>query len=409
MEEQGPAGGAHSEHRAGGDLRVGLVGAGFLAETRARCWARVPGARIVAVSARGSERAETFAKRWGIPSVEETSQGLSGRSDVDLVDLCVPNLAHRPLTEEAAAAGKHVLCTKPLAAYHGQDLKQGFEESEIAARDPHEKLSVAVGDAQAMVDATSKAGVRLFYGENWIFAPAIRRAAELLLASGGALLEMRGWECHKGSHSPYAKSWSTAGGGALLRLAAHPVGTMLYLKRLEGEKRLGRAIRPVSVTGEVADLTQVEGLTDENTMVSRGWVDVENWGCVVIRFDDGSRGIAYGSDNALGGMESKIELYASNHHMKCNLSPNDMLRAYAPDGQVFGEQYIMEKTDTSAGWSTPMPDEDWTSGQQPMCAAIADALRTNSACGADGALGVETTRVLYSAYISAHAGRRVDI
>lgn len=390
-------------------LRIGIVGAGFLAETRVRCWARVPGAEVVAVAARSQDRASTFAAKHGLASAEEDAAALFARDDVQLVDLCVPNLAHRPLTESAAAAGKHVLCTKPLTAYHGQDLGPDAEDAAIAGRDPRAKLEVAVADAAAMVAATDAAGVRLFYGENWVYAPAVRRAAELVLASGGALLEIRGWECHKGSHSPYAKQWRHAGGGALLRLGAHPVGAMLYLKRIEGERRLGRPIRPIAVSAEVADLSRVEGLNPGNTAVSTGWVDVENWGCVVIRFDDGSRGVAYGSDNVLGGMESKLELYGSNHHLKCNLSPNDMLAGYAPEGAVFGDEYIMEKTDTSAGWSTPMPDEDWTSGQQPMCEAVARALARGESVAADGALGVETTRVLYGAYVSAHEGSRFEL
>ena len=400
-----------NERDGGADrpIRIGLVGAGFLAETRARSWGSVAGAEIVAVASRTRDRAVDLAQRFRLGDVEESVEALLARDDVDLVDLCVPNLAHRPLTEAAAAAGKHVLCTKPLTAYHGQDLSGDADDAAIAGRDPRTKWAVALADADAMAQAAAAQGVRLFYGENWLYAPAIRRATELHLASGGTLLEMRGWECHKGSHSPYAKSWRHAGGGALLRLGAHPVGAMLALKRVEGEARDGRAVRSVAVTAEVADLSRVRGLREETTRVATGWVDVENWGCVVIHFEDGSRGVAYGSDNVLGGMESRLELYSSNHRLVCNLSPNDLLQSYAPDGGVFGDQYVMEKTDTAAGWATPMPDEDWTSGQQPMCVAIADALRTGREVPADGWLGVETTRVLYAAYASAHEGRRVEL
>lgn len=393
-----------------GTLRIGLVGTGFLAATRARCWAQVPGAVVAGVAGRDTaeskQRAAEFARTHGIEGGARTLAELLADPEIGLIDLCVPNLEHLPLTRAAAEAGKHVLCTKPLTAYHGQDLEPGAPDEAIAARDPRDKYRVAVADAEALVRAADAAGVRFFYGENWVYAPAVRRAAELLVASGGALLEMRGWECHKGSHSPYAKRWKHAGGGALLRLGAHPVGAMLYLKRLEGQQRLGRPIRPVHVSAEVADLSQVEGLRPETTAVATGWVDVESWGCAVIAFDDGSRGVAYGSDNVLGGMQSKLELYGSNHVLECNLSPNDLLRGYAPGPEVFGDEYIMEKTDTAAGWSTPMPDEDWTSGQMPMCAAVAAALRDGRPAESDGVLGVETTRVLYGAYVSAAEGRR---
>ena len=45
---------------------------------------------------------------------------------------------------------------------------------------------------------------------------------------------MHGWEAHSGSHSPYSKDWRRTGGGALLRLGAHPSGAMLWFKQTEG-------------------------------------------------------------------------------------------------------------------------------------------------------------------------------
>ena len=69
-----------------------------------------------------------------------------------------------------AEAGKHVICTKPLAAYVGQDL----EDPAIAgATDPETMRDVAVDDAREMVDAAARAGVQLCYGENWIYAQAV--------------------------------------------------------------------------------------------------------------------------------------------------------------------------------------------------------------------------------------------
>lgn len=203
--------------------------------------------------------------------------------------------------------------------------------------------------------------------------------------------------------------WLHAGGGALLRLGAHPIGAMLYLKREEGLQRDGTAILPVSVSAEVADLTQNAALDDDNCRVARGWVDVENWGCCVISFSDGSRGVAYGSDNKLGGMQSKLELSGSNFHLECNLSPNDMLRAYASDEGVFEGEYLMEKLDSSAGWSTPMTDESWSSGQFAMLEDFRDAVRGGGAPRSDGELGLAVTRVVYAAYLSAAEGRRVDL
>jgi predicted dehydrogenase len=391
------------------ELKVGIVGAGFLAETRARCWGAARGARVVGVAARHAERAGGFAERHALERVFDSFEALIASAEVELVDLCVPNSLHRPMAVAAAEAGKHVLCTKPLTAYVGQDLAADASDEQIGGRARETMAEVACADAQAMIDAAKRAGVRLFYGENWVYAPSIVRARRLLDRADAALLELRGWEAHSGSHSEYAKSWRHTGGGALLRLAAHPIGAMLHLKRAEATRRGGEPIRPVAVTGEVADLTKVAGATPANLRIATGWRDVENWGCAVIQFSDGSRGVAYGSDNVLGGMDSRLEIHASNTAIRCNLSPHDLVRAYAPDADVFGDAYIQEKIDTGAGWTTPLPDEDWSSGQLAMCQAFADALRSDAPAEADGELGLDVTRVVYAAYLSAEEGRRVEL
>ncbi len=393
-------------------IRVGMIGAGFLAETRARCYAGVSGydVQIVAVAARSQESARNYADRHAVPHVFTDYHEVLALDAVDVVDLCIPNHLHRPVTEAAAAAGKHVICTKPLTAYVGQDLPKEASDSDISGQDRAVMLQIASDDAQAMVDATDRAGVHLMYGENWIYAPSIQRAAGLIARSGGAIVEMRGGECHNGSHSPFSKTWRYTGGGALIRLGAHPIGAMLYLKQQEGLARTGAPIRPVAVSAEVSDLTQIPAVAAaEKNWIVTGWQDVENWAGVLIRFEDGSRAMAYASDAVLGGMESKLEVYLNNGQFKCNLSPHDLLQAYTPDPAVFGDAYIMEKVSTSAGWTTPLPNEDWSSGQLGMCQAFIEAVAEGKPAVSNGRLGLDVTRVIYAAYLSAARGERVEI
>ena len=391
-------------------IGVGIVGAGFLAETRARCYARTSEVRadLIAVTSRTGDSARSYAERHDVQHVCADIDSLLALSEVDVVDLCVPNHLHRPFAEAAARAGKHVVCTKPLTAYVGQDLAQDAPDEEVSARPRREMLALAVADAGAMVAVAKENGVQLMYGENWIYAPSIRRARELLLASRGVALEMRGWETHNGSHTPYSKLWRYTGGGALIRLGAHPIGAMLHLKRAEGLARDGQAIRPVAVSCEVADLSRAAAV-GAKAHVATGWKDVENWGCCVISFSDGTRGVAIGSDNQLGGMESKLEILGSNYHLKCNLSPNDLLRSYATEAGVFGEEYVMEKASTQAGWNTPIPAEDWSSGHLSMCEDFAAASAEGRSAVADGELGLEVTRVVYAAYVAAEEGQRVEL
>ncbi|MBC8329885.1 MAG: Gfo/Idh/MocA family oxidoreductase [Planctomycetes bacterium] len=396
---------------ASDSIRIGLVGSGFLAKTRARCYRRVAGVRaeLVAVASSDPDKAMAFAAEHGVAQVESDVYALLARDDIDLVDLCVPNHLHRRFAVAAAEAGKHVVCTKPLTAFSGHGFDNPTEARRIAKTEPGRMLELALADGRAMIAAAEAAGTRLLYGENWIYAPSVVKARELAAASGGVLLEMRGWEAHSGSHAEHAKSWELAGGGALLRLGAHPIGAMLQLKREEGQRLRGIPTRPVAVTAEVADLSRAAGLAPERTAVATGWKGVENWGCVNLAFSDGTRATAFGSDVQLGGMQSRLELMGSNFRLSCNLSPNDLVAAYAPDEAAFDGVYLQEKLGTRAGWSTPMPDEDWSSGHLAMCEAFVGDVAGGRAPLADGSLGLDVVEVVYAAYLSAAEGRRVAL
>jgi predicted dehydrogenase len=390
-------------------VNVAVIGTGFIAETRARAYAAVSthDVRIVAVASRSKEHAEAYARRHGVPDAYGDYREILTRRDVDLVDLCVPNHLHRPLTEEAASAGKHIVCAKPLTAFDGpgRDSETDFNTVPRA-----HMLRAAVENADAMVAAADRARVRLMYAENWVYAPSIVKADRLAAAAGGVILEMRGGECHSGSHSPYAKKWRYTGGGALLRLGVHPVGAMLHLKRQEGVRRGGRPIRPRAVVAEVGDLTRTEAFRqEERHWIGTGWVDVENWGCLLITFEDGTRGTVWASDAVLGGMESALEVFLSNAQIKCKMEHTDLLRAYAPDASIFEKEYLMEKLETKAGWSSPAPDEDWAQGHPQALQDFVDSVAENRAPASDGRLGRDVIEVVYAGYLSAAEGRRVEL
>jgi predicted dehydrogenase len=387
-------------------VRIGLIGAGFLARTRVRCYRQVSGydVQIAAIAASTQASAQSFANTRGIPQAFGDYGALLALPEIDIVDLCVPNHLHREITEAAALAGKHIICTKPLTAYIGQGLAP---DAPVAQTPRAEMLRIALQDADAMLKAAQQAGVQLIYGENWLYSPSINRAEGLIASSDGFILEMRGGECHSGSHSPFSRRWRHAGGGALIQLGAHPIGAMLHLKRREGIARNGQPIRAVAVSAEVGDTSRIA--PPEQSWVATGWEDVENWAALIITFADGSYGVVHASETVLGGMESQLEIFLSNSQFKCNLSPNNLLQAYAPDASVFGDAYMMEKVDSGAGWSTPIPDEDWSSGHLPMCADFVASVAEDRPAKSDGQLGRAVVEVIYSAYLAASTGQRVEI
>src|SRR5688572_16495540 len=96
-------------------VRVGLVGSGFVSTIHAEALKRVPNAELFAVVSPTGNHAEQFAKRHGVRHHFRDYGQFLEAAELDLVVLGCPNDLHCDYTERAAAAGKHVVCEKPLA------------------------------------------------------------------------------------------------------------------------------------------------------------------------------------------------------------------------------------------------------------------------------------------------------
>jgi predicted dehydrogenase len=381
---------------------VGLVGAGFVARLHLDAWRRVVGVpvEVRAVAAAHVERAQAFAAELAVAVAHASAEELLEDPTLTVVDLCVPNHLHAPLALVALRAGKHVVVEKPLTGC--------FADPATAA--PAAMLDQALAAADAMLHAAREHDRKLCYAENWVYAPPVQKARRLLAAAGGTILRLQGEESHSGTHSEPNKRWVTAGGGSLLGKGCHPLGAAIYLKGAEGRARDGRPIRPVAVTAETASLTRVASFVAEEPKYLRtGYVDVEDWGSMLVTFADGTVAEITAADATLGGLRNRLTIFGSNAVIEANLSPNTAVRAYAPAPDVFAGEYLVEKLETKAGWSYPSPDEDWIHGYPQELQDFAEAVALGREPEAGGELGREVLAVTYAAYQSAAEGRRVAI
>ena len=119
---------------SGGKIRVGIIGAGRIAD-----FVHVPSLRlcpteceVVAVASRTEEKAKAFADRWGIPRVYRDWEFLLADRDVDAVVICLPSRLTHAVAKAAIAAGKHILCEKPLGLSYAEarELQVAAERSE---------------------------------------------------------------------------------------------------------------------------------------------------------------------------------------------------------------------------------------------------------------------------------------
>jgi len=392
-------------------IRVGLLGAGFAAHFHAACYRRVAGVEVElhAVAAARPERARALADEFGMTRVYETAEELVADPAVDLVDVCVPNNLHVPLIEAAAAAGKHVAVEKPLTGYFGEDWPDA--SAPIGDVVPGDTMRAgALANADRAIAACRRAGVRLLYAENWVYAPGIQKARRLLEHAGGTILRIEGEESHSGSHAAYYRRWRTAGGGSLLGKGCHPLGAALYLKRAEGLRRGGAPIRPRSVVAETARLTRTPGFAGEaQHYIKSGYDDIEDWASILVTFEDGTVAQVTAADTTLGGIRNYLTVFASNAVVTASLSPNNLCTAYAPAAGIFGDEYIAEKIETNGGWTFPAPDEDWVNGYPHEIQDFVEAVADNREPLSGSDLARDVIAVIFAGYQSAAEGRRMMI
>jgi predicted dehydrogenase len=391
-------------------VRVGLVGCGFSAGLHIHGYKQLTPERceVVAVCGVPKAEAEAFAAQHGIPRAFGSFEELLAGVEVDAVDLAVPNYLHAPFIIQAARAGKHIFCEKPLTGYFGD---AGTPPDALVGKTSKRRMfEVVIARCDEVLDAVGAAGVRFGYAENWVHAPAFVKLWRLASVAKGTILRIEAEESHSGSHAEYAKQWRLSGGGSLMVKGSHPLGAALELKFREGMLKFGRAIRAASVVCEVGNLTWMEAFKREQPHYLRtGWQDVEDWGIIVVKFEDGSVAEVKAADTTLGGVHNYLEAYLSNARIRANINPSDACVAYAPEPHIFGGEYISEKIETKAGYTFPSPDEDWFQGYPQEIADFVAAIREDRQPVASAALAREVMVVLYAAYVSAEEGRRVEV
>ena len=345
-------------------VRVGIVGSKFAAGFHADAYSRTDKIELVAVAA--IDGLEEFNKQWGPVDTYEDYNEMFARDDVDMISTCVPNFLHHDVAIAAAKAGKHVICEKPMAT--------------------------TVADAEEVPAVCKDAGVKLFYAEDWVFAPALVRALEIVNEGAlGEILYVKACEVHNGSHSPFAKKISTCGGGSLIHLAIHPIGFMLYM--------LGAGKNPVvEVTAQMTG-----GL--ENNYVHKDF-EGEDWCVGVMKFADGKHAFVEGNYITVGGMYDVVQIFGTEGRLIVNLTLGSCIDAYT---RPPGYSYALEKTDFTYGWTKPAVDEFHNLGYVNELEYFADCVinDTQPKFGVDAAAGLACMKVIEAMYKSAAEGKTI--
>ena len=378
------------------NIKIGIVGTGFAGKFHVDCLRRIYGATVTVagVTSLRAESRAAFGRQHGIPVFDNVEALLPA---VDLLDVCSPPYAHEAGILAAAAAGKAIICEKPLTGYFGPadatDKYRGDTDSK------KKMLDESVARMQRIAAAVRKHKVCFGYAENFVYAPSLQKEREIIEKTGAQILRMTGEESHNGSASPVYGIWRFAGGGSLIGKGCHPLGGMLSLKRIEGLARNGKPIRPVRVSARTHQLTRLPAYRDAQ-VIRTDYHDIEDYGFMHVTFADGTVADVLTSEVVLGGIYDYVEVFANNHRTRCRISPTGIVDAYNPRGAQFADIYLIEKASTKEGWSPAAPDENFSMGYQAEIQDFITCAATGARPQSDLDLALDTTATIYAAYVS---------
>ena len=294
----------HGHHQP---VNLGLLGSGFVAEFYMDGLRDVPGAHVVANYSRGADRAEEFGRRHEIPRQYTAVEALCADDEVQIVVVGLPNHMHVDAIRTAAAAGKAIVCTKPLA-------RNALESAEI-------------------VRIVREAGVMHGYAETEVFAPNVVRAREMIEEGAiGEVISVRAREAHSGPHAAHFWDAETAGGGALLDMGCHTIEAARYF--------FGKDVPMTEAFAWGATLSHAGRTTGEDNAVA------------LIKFANGGISITESSWSMKGGMELRNEITGTGGRLVTDSTATPVHGFITNPGG-----YLMEKADAETGWVYPIPEE----------------------------------------------------
>lgn len=339
-------------------VRVGLLGSGFVSQIHVESYHAVKGAEVTAIWSRTRENAEALSAKAGHAKVFGDWQELVQSPDVDVVDICLPNFLHAPVTIAAARAGKHVIVEKPFC--------------------------LNLDEADAMIEACRTAGVKLMYGEQLCFTPKYERVRQLVKEGAvGEIYQLRQAEKHSGPHSPWFWNVDQSGGGVLMDMGCHAFGWFRWM--------LGGNPRVKSVYATMSTVLHKEKTRGEDNSVA------------IVEFENGVTAIAEDSWAKHGGMDDRIEVYGTAGVSYADLFQGNSALTYSEQG--YG--YALEKASTTRGWTFSVIEEVWSQGYPHELQHFVDCVRFDQTPVQTGEDGKAVLEMMLAAYESARTGQKV--
>ena len=233
-------------------VKLGLIGAGGIAQAHCRAMSEVSGVEIIAASDLVEANVERTAERWGIPKTFTDYNEMLKMDELDGVVVCTPTAVHAPPTVAALKAGKHVLCEKPMEA--------------------------SLEAATEMVGTAHKTGKILMIALKLRYSPQVIKAKEIIDAGtlGDIYYAETVADRRRGNPGGSFVRKATAGFGAAADIGVYALDTALYL--------MGHP-KPVAVSGITSNYLSLHNTWNPALKET----EVEDFACGWVVFDNGAR------------------------------------------------------------------------------------------------------------------------
>ncbi|PSP55584.1 gfo/Idh/MocA family oxidoreductase [Halobacteriales archaeon QS_1_67_19] len=375
-------------------IRIGVVGAGNRGRNHANRYERIPGAEVVAVADVDEPRAERIAERHGADHYP-SHEALLEQADCDAVNVCVHAALHAEIGIDAAAAGVHVFCEKPMADGYAaaRRLREAADDAGVELAVQNQLLyTKETRAARSLVEAGELGDV---YHAVAGRSPGYAFNPEPVEGQVGP--RRRGTPYVDGYGSPAFVREETAGGGAVYDLGSYTVGQLLYLLGSPTVKR---------VRGETFQ-TVPERVADDGEYARRiedSGYDVEDGGVGFVTFRDGTvlsvraswARYADVEPSALVGTEGGVRLDPFEYF--ATVGDVEMRASADLDEYLFREQYLRGERGRTAHREDLWPD--------PLYHWI-ESLRGAAASPPTADLALESMVVLDGIVRSASEGREL--
>jgi predicted dehydrogenase len=384
-------------------LKLGFIGAKFVAHFHATALKMVRGAELAGVYAlEGSEQLAKFAKENGLGDCKVYPNVAELCKNCDAVAVFAPNFVRVELVEqivEAVKAGaelKGIICEKPLAR--------------------------TVADGKRLVALAKEAKIRTSYFENQIHMKPIRKALSQLAGvqeAMGPIALARSAEEHGGPHEPWFWDPTRQGGGVLSDMGCHSIAVAWFVLTPVGKPP--RFLEPVAVNAETALLKWGRPKYRKELLdrmgVDYAKVPAEDFctGIVTFRNPDTGQLVKAQFTNSWmydkQGLRLLMDGMGPGYAFEVNSlkSPLEVFISDAAAEAVADAEAALEKATASRGLLTVQPNEADLYGYVDELEDARDAFLAGKDAFLDWEYGLEITKLVQAAYLSAEHGQTFDL